>query len=114
VQEDGAFFRDRLNSIYEVILMFGTIRARFPFSTRLLAICAALSGSAFLALGQVGAGGTIVGTVTDQSGAAVPDAAIVITDVDTRTSTRATSNASGEYTAPALPVGRYTLTAELK
>jgi hypothetical protein len=67
-----------------------------------------------LALGQVGAGGTIVGTVVDQSGAAVPNAPIVITDVDTNTVTHVTSNASGEYTAPGLPVGHYSVSAEVK
>lgn len=90
-----------------------TIRVRSGLST-LVALCIALLASAFLALGQVGAGGTIVGTVTDQSGAAVPDAAIIITDVDTNVVTRVTSNASGEYTAPGLPVGHYTVAAEVK
>ena len=95
--------------------MFGyTAGAWFRMSVRLLALCVAVSGCAFLAMAQVGAGGTIVGTVTDQSGAAVPNTDIVITDVDTNTVTHVTSNASGEYTAPGLPVGHYTVTAELK
>jgi len=87
---------------------------RAPFLIRAVAIGVALFGSMFPAMAQIGAGGTIVGTVTDPSGAPVPDAAIVITDVDTQTVSRVTSNASGEYTAPGLPVGRYTVQAEVK
>jgi len=83
-------------------------------AARLLAICVLLLACSFLASAQVGAGGTIVGTVTDQSGAAVPNADIVIADVDTNTVTHVTSNTSGEYTAPGLPVGHYTVTAEMK
>ncbi len=76
--------------------------------------CIALILCSRAAIAQVGAGGTIVGTVTDPSGAPVPDASIVITDLDTSTVTHVTSNASGEYTAPGLPVGHYTITCELK
>ena len=82
--------------------------------TRLLALCTGLLGSALLAMAQVGAGGTIVGTVTDPSGAAVPDAPISITNVGTGTVTHVTSNAGGEYTAPGLPVGHYTVAAEVR
>jgi Carboxypeptidase regulatory-like domain len=103
------------NFSYEVIRMYGwSVPARLSFSTRLLAVCVALLASAVLAVAQVGAGGTIVGTITDQSGAAVPDATVVITDIDTATVTRVNSNASGEYTAPGLPVGHYTVVAEVK
>ena len=79
-----------------------------------LLVCLTLLFFAQGVFAQVGAGGTIVGTVTDPSGAAVPDAAIVITNVDTNTVTRVTSNASGEYTAAGLPVGHYTVSCELK
>jgi len=90
------------------------VPAPFSIATRLLVLCLALLGSAFLAVAQIGAGGTIVGTVTDQSGAAVPGADVVVNDIDTNTVTHVTSNASGEYTAPGLPVGHYTVTVEVK
>ncbi|MBV9303232.1 MAG: TonB-dependent receptor [Acidobacteriaceae bacterium] len=61
---------------------------------------------------QVGAGGTIVGTITDPSGAAVPNVSIVITNTDTNAVTRVTANQNGEYIAPDLQVGHYTLRAE--
>jgi len=54
----------------------------------------------------------ILGTVTDPTGAAVPNATIVVTNVDTRTGRTVTSNASGEYDVTLLPVGRYTVTAK--
>ncbi len=82
--------------------------------THLLLVCLAILVSAPGAFAQVGAGGTIVGTVVDQSGAPVPNAAVVVTDVDTNAVTRVTTNTSGEYTAPGLPVGHYMVSAEVK
>lgn len=43
--------------------------------------------------------GTIYGSVTDNTGAAVPNATIVVTDTAKGTSTTLTSNGSGEFTA---------------
>ena len=89
-------------------------RTRLQLPIKQLALlCFAAILFSFSAFAQVGAGGTIVGTVTDPSGAAVPNAPIAITNLDTNTVTRATSNASGEYTAGGLPVGRYTVAAEV-
>jgi Carboxypeptidase regulatory-like domain len=50
---------------------------------------------------------TIVGTVTDPSGAAVPNAAIVITNTDTGASRSLPTNSDGQYVAPDLGIGRY-------
>lgn len=55
--------------------------------------------------------GTIVGTATDASGAAVPDAEILIQNVDTGTQERGKTDMSGEYTVPHLLVGNYRITA---
>jgi hypothetical protein len=43
--------------------------------------------------------GSIYGTVTDSTGAAVPNATVTVTDVAKGTSTTVQSNASGEFTA---------------
>ncbi|MDP9038099.1 MAG: carboxypeptidase regulatory-like domain-containing protein [Acidobacteriota bacterium] len=51
--------------------------------------------------------GTIAGTVTDTSGAVVPNASVVVTDTDTGISRSLTTNASGEYTAAFLQPGHY-------
>ena len=52
--------------------------------------------------------GTIRGTVTDQSGALLPDALVTITDTATGKTLQATTNAHGDYVLSALPSGRYT------
>jgi hypothetical protein len=46
--------------------------------------------------------GTIYGTVTDVTGAAIPNATITVTDESKGTSVQVTSNQSGEYTVPNL------------
>ncbi len=55
---------------------------------------------------------TLLGTVTDASGAAVPNAQVTITAVDTAQVQKFTSNESGNYTVPGLTPGRYTVTVE--
>jgi hypothetical protein len=80
------------------------------FSKRLLAlasaaallVCPALTLSA-----QSSGSGTITGTVTDSSGAVVPDASVVITDTDTGVSRTLATSGSGEYVAPFLQSGHY-------
>jgi len=62
--------------------------------------------------GQAGATGTILGTVTDPSGAVVPNAKITITNTATRVSFETVSSSAGDYNAPALNPGTYTLSAE--
>ncbi len=58
--------------------------------------------------------GTISGTVTDPSAAIVPGASITIVNADTGvTAWRGTTNESGVYRAPTLPVGRYDVSVEL-
>src|SRR3954467_7676439 len=58
--------------------------------------------------------GTIEGTITDQSGAAVPGVSVTVTNVDTGDSRVIVSNAAGMYRAPLLPLGRYRVSAELQ
>src|SRR6476659_2974576 len=54
----------------------------------------------------------ILGNVTDASGAAVPAANIRILNTDTNAASLATTNSEGFFTAPSLPVGSYSVTAE--
>jgi hypothetical protein len=56
--------------------------------------------------------GTISGTVTDPSGAAVPGAGITITSVGTNAVFSTQSNEEGFFTAPGLAVGEYVVSAE--
>src|SRR5437660_7425544 len=55
---------------------------------------------------------TIVGTVTDPSGAAVPKAKVTLTNADTGVSKDLTTNDSGQYTAVDIHIGRYTVRVE--
>jgi len=73
-----------------------------------IVITFALTG---LASGQKDTG-TIVGTVKDPSGAVVPNAKVLVTDVDHGQVTTTTTNAQGEYVASPLRIGRYTVSVE--
>src|ERR1700712_1712672 len=55
---------------------------------------------------------TLVGTVTDSSGATIADAAITVLNVDTNVASRSKTNAEGAYYVPFLNVGNYALTVE--
>src|SRR5881396_1674476 len=58
--------------------------------------------------------GQFTGTVTDPSGAAIPDAKVTVTNMGTNLSVTTTSNQSGVYTVRELPVGTYKISAEAK
>jgi len=53
--------------------------------------------------------GTILGTVTDPSGAAVVQATVVVTNQDTGAAVTTQTSNSGDYEAPLLPPGRYSI-----
>lgn len=53
----------------------------------------------------------VLGRVTDQLGALLPDATISVTNVETNIKCIATTDDQGFYSISALPIGRYTLTA---
>lgn len=55
---------------------------------------------------------TLVGAITDASGAVVANAKVTITEETTGVSHSAQSNESGNFTFPDLPPGRYTVSAE--
>ena len=55
---------------------------------------------------------SIVGTVTDPTGAAVPNAKITITNTDTGIVRTTTTNATGSYAARELAIGHYNVRVE--
>jgi hypothetical protein len=57
--------------------------------------------------------GTILGTVTDATGAVVPGANVEVQNQDTGLVQTATSNSVGEYVVPSLAIGRYRVTVSL-
>jgi Carboxypeptidase regulatory-like domain/TonB dependent receptor len=72
--------------------------------TMLLGFSAPLMGQAVSA--------TLLGTVTDSSGAAVSSAKVTITETNTSITHTSQTNDSGNYVFPDLPPGTYTVTAE--
>ena len=81
-----------------------------PFS---IAVTAAISIFAAGCMGQE-ITGTIVGAVLDASGAGVPKAKVVITNMDRNAIVRtAISGTDGYYVASSLPIGNYSVTTEV-
>jgi hypothetical protein len=56
---------------------------------------------------------TLVGTVTDTSGAVVPGAKVSVTNPDRGFVRDVLSNSAGEYTAARIPIGNYVVTVEM-
>lgn len=56
--------------------------------------------------------GTLLGTLTDPSGAVVGDAKVTATEVSTQVTRVTQSNASGNYVFPDMPPGVYEVVAE--
>src|SRR5215831_7670991 len=54
---------------------------------------------------------SVIGRVTDPSGAVVPAVAIQVTNLETNQTHRGVSNGAGDFTVPYLNPGRYTLDA---
>ena len=77
--------------------------------TCVLLLAAALSAG--IAYSQL-VSATIVGSVTDSSGAAVANAKITLTETNTGVDRASLSNPSGNFTYPNLPPGRYRITVE--
>ncbi len=70
--------------------------------------CLALLATAALAQDR----GSVTGTITDTTGAAVPGAKVTIINPDTGLSQSVVSTAEGGYTFALLPVGRFSLAVE--
>lgn len=57
--------------------------------------------------------GTVSGTVRDASGAVIPNASITVTNTDQNSTVfSGVTNSAGQFTAPFLPVGNYSVTAD--
>ncbi len=56
--------------------------------------------------------GSLTGTITDPSGAVIPDAKVTIKNTGTNAIYETRSNVAGQYTMPNLPVGGYEVTFE--
>jgi Carboxypeptidase regulatory-like domain/TonB-dependent Receptor Plug Domain/TonB dependent receptor len=56
--------------------------------------------------------GTVLGTVTDETGAAVPGATVTVRNTDTGLLRTTESQANGSYAVPELPIGTYDVTID--
>jgi hypothetical protein len=89
-------------------------RSRLPFPTTLQSLvtralrCLCLFLS-LLAPAFAGVGGSLSGTVTDPSGAAIVHASVTVLNTSTGVRQSAVADGSGTYTFPVLPVGSYVL-----
>ncbi len=83
---------------------------------RLLRIALACLAAAVLQSGRAWAQettGTITGVVTDQTGAILPGATVLVKQIQTGRTTEVISNETGRYTASLLPPGTYEVTFNL-
>src|SRR6185436_15976276 len=88
---------------------------RFRMSRTVLLLVAALLLAPAGAMAQARlTGADVSGTVTDESGAAVPGAVVTVTSVDTNVSRTATTDTRGRYLVAALPPGAYRIAVEAK
>ena len=79
-------------------------------ATSWLMLLALLAGLAAFAQAPTG---IITGTITDESGAVIPNATITITNKDTSFARTVKANAEGLFSDPALPAGVYNVRAEV-
>src|SRR6202167_4390646 len=86
---------------------------RFAVSYRFLALAVCLgivlSLSATSAWAQTSQVGTVVGVVTDEQNAAIPGAAVKLTDISTNSVLATTTNNDGRYTFSSVPPSTYNI-----
>ena len=77
----------------------------------ILVLSVLLAAPCSLLLAQTGLA-TLTGTITDQTGAVVPNAPVKAVHVDTGTVLLGTTSATGNYSIPQMPIGRYEISVE--
>src|SRR5215471_18247943 len=85
--------------------------SRQRITSMFLATCLMVVASSVSMYGQA-VNAKLLGTVTDASGAVVPNAKIKITEVGTGLARTAETNSSGNYEFVDLPPGQYAVTVE--
>jgi hypothetical protein len=103
-------FLDQTNASNSISQSRRTGRFRGLFAL-LAAMLLLLSAPSVFAQGITG---TITGTVTDPTGAIVPNAKVTITQVDTNAVRTIMSSGSGTYSVPQLPPGKYSVKVDAK
>jgi hypothetical protein len=83
------------------------ITKKLPFIATILALFLTITAHAQIV------GGTISGTIADSTGAALAKAQVLVHNDETGNERRLTTASDGRYAAPSVPVGTYTITAQL-
>src|SRR6266849_2102241 len=95
--------------LFSVSSRVGTFVVKHFRLSYALLLCVLVLGASSQAFGQ---NATVVGTITDPSGAAVANATVTITHNETGKVYHLTSNSDGQYVAPDLPIGHYNIKVE--
>jgi hypothetical protein len=82
--------------------------------TILLSVAALMIATPFTLKAQTAGEGTIAGTVTDSTGAIIPNATVTAINTATNVATQRSSSSSGIFTIAPVHPGLYTLTVEAK
>ena len=91
--------------------MFSNTRSVRIACTVLAIVLLGISGVGVTRLNAQAATATILGTVTDASGAAIPEAAVQVKNTGTGATQTTTSDAQGRFRVSELPVGTYDIQA---
>jgi hypothetical protein len=75
----------------------------------LFVVCASLIFSSSIAMAQIGAAGSIQGVIADPTGAVIPGANVIATNVATGVKTTRQTTATGFYVLSPLPPGEYSV-----
>lgn len=75
-----------------------------------LAVLALCAGSISIAVAQQSGSATLVGTITDPTGARIPGAQVVVVNVETSFRSETKANGEGDYYVPYLRPGAYQIT----
>src|SRR5215831_18608916 len=98
----------------QIMLRPNSGQTSMPFCLLVFVTAFAISLSSVMVAQVTVQTGSIVGTVSDPSGAAVPNAKVVITNTNTGQSSTLNTNAAGVYTAGALTPGVYKVQVSAK
>ena len=81
-------------------------------SQRVLTLLGMILATVAIGWGQLNITGTIGGSVSDATGAVIPDAKVTLQNLENKASTVTQTSSDGTFAAPGLVVGNYTVTIE--
>ena len=81
--------------------------------SRIASFCIFALITAGAAFGQAGATGTILGTITDSTGAVLPNVKVSVTNTATNAVFETQTSSAGDFNAPSLNPGTYTVSAQV-